>query len=103
MAKNTARKDLYAAKKIKEAFTIAVDSHVESLSAWIEKVSEDNPAKALELVTKLADFILPRLQRNDITVNEIENKYDYSKLTEDELDTLIQLQTKCQISQTQDS
>ena len=97
MGNTSIKEDLRRAKKIKQAFTLAVENHVESLSNWLETISTDNPAKAIELMTKLADYILPKLQRNDVIVSEVSIEYDYSKLTEEELDTLLFLQEKCKI------
>lgn len=37
------------------------------MGEWLERVADDNPAKALEIIDKFAEDSLPKLQRIEIT------------------------------------
>lgn len=36
--------------------------NAKNVAIWLERVAEENPARALELLTKLAEFAVPRLK-----------------------------------------
>ena len=35
------------------------------MNSWLVEVSKDNPAKALDIIIKLSDFVLPKLKQID--------------------------------------
>lgn len=52
--------------EVREAFQELISGNLDSMNEWIEQVANDNPAKALELLLKMSDFILPRLNRVEV-------------------------------------
>jgi len=56
--------------EIREAFQLLVESKMDDLSEWLNQVAKDNPAKALELVLKLSEYILPKLNRTELTAGD---------------------------------
>lgn len=52
--------------EIREAYQLLVDSKLPELSTWLDRVAEDHPEKALDLIIKISDFIIPKLQRTEI-------------------------------------
>ncbi len=52
--------------EIREAFNELVSSKLPELSKWLNEVARENPEKALEIVIKFSDFIIPKLQRTEI-------------------------------------
>ena len=60
-------------KETREAFKEFVENNHEHFQGWIERVAENNPAKAIELVSNLAEYVLPKLSRAEV-VAEIETK-----------------------------
>lgn len=52
--------------EIREAFNELISSKLPELSKWMDEVAKDNPEKALEIIIKFSDFIIPKLQRTEI-------------------------------------
>ena len=79
-------------KELRNAFQYFVENNVTQFQDWIERVAENNPAKAIELVSSLGEYILPKLSRTEIDADvKTENKteIDYSKLDESTLKDII--------------
>jgi len=55
-----------ATRDVRTAFTLLVEKHVPKMDRWLERVAKDDPKSALELIAKLADFIVPKLQRVEV-------------------------------------
>lgn len=60
-------------KETREAFKEFVEDNQEKFQGWIDRVAETNPAKAIELVSNLAEYVLPKLSRTEIQ-GEVETK-----------------------------
>jgi len=64
----------------REAFKTFVEDNQEHFQGWIERVAETNPAKAIELVSNLAEYVLPKLSRTEVIAEiEIKEEVDLSK------------------------
>lgn len=92
------RQDLMKAKRIKDAYTKVVNDNVDNLNDWLLDIATNNKPKAVELLTKLTEYVLPKLNRDEIMMIEEVKEYDYSKLTDDELKLLTDLMEKCRIT-----
>ena len=55
------------ASEIKQAFAQLLQNNVPQLEEWINRVGERDPAKALEIYTKLSERFVPQLSRQEIT------------------------------------
>lgn len=44
-----------------------IDRNAGNVEAWLEKVAEEDPGRALSLLTNLAEFASPKLQRSEVT------------------------------------
>lgn len=53
--------------EIREAFQMLIESALPDIQEWLRKVAEDNPEKALNIVERYADYILPKLQRTELS------------------------------------
>ena len=60
-------------KETREAFKEFVEDNQEQFQGWIDRVAETNPAKAIELVSNLAEYVLPKLSRTEVQ-GEVETK-----------------------------
>ena len=79
-------------KDIRDGFQMFVENNIGKFQGWIEEVAKTNPAKAIELVTSLGEYILPKLSRTEIDAEvkgDLETKIDYSKLDEGILKEII--------------
>ena len=66
--KGTANK---ATARLREAFTDLLEGNMGRLQELLDKVAEKTPQKALELMLKLSEFVLPKLRAIEVN-NELE-------------------------------
>jgi len=57
-------------KAIRDAYKEFIENNTDQFQGWLERVAETNPAKALELVAGLSDFVLPKLARTELVGDE---------------------------------
>ncbi len=55
------------ADEIKHAFAQLLQNNVPQLEDWIARVGERDPAKALEIYTKISERFVPQLSRQEVT------------------------------------
>ncbi len=60
-------------KETRDAFKKLVEDNTDKFQEWLDEIAEKNPAKAFELVTNLAEYVLPKLSRTEVKA-EIETK-----------------------------
>ncbi|EIJ37777.1 hypothetical protein JoomaDRAFT_0743 [Galbibacter orientalis DSM 19592] len=53
-------------KEIRQAFHQLVSDKLPDLSKWLDEVAKENPEKAINIIIKLSDFVIPKLQRTEI-------------------------------------
>lgn len=51
---------------IKEKIQQIVESNLPNLGGWIEQVAQRDPAKALEMTSKLMEYVLPKMKAVEI-------------------------------------
>jgi hypothetical protein len=54
---------------IRTAFADLVSSNLDNMQDWLERTAEDNPAKALQIVSDIAQYSLPKLKQIDSTID----------------------------------
>lgn len=54
-------------EEIREAYQLLIEKNLKKMSTWLNKVGKDDPARALELIHKFSDFLLPKLNRTEIS------------------------------------
>ena len=57
-------------EQIRDAFQALIESSLPDIQKWWKQVAKDNPEKALGIVEKFSDFILPKLQRTELSGGE---------------------------------
>jgi hypothetical protein len=62
-------------KEVRAAYDKLVQNNIPSLALWLKKVGQTDPARAVELILKLSEFVLPKLQSVAIQ-NEFETLPD---------------------------
>lgn len=61
-------------KEIREAYQVFVENNIPNFEKWINEVAKNNPAKALELVTSLSEYFIPKLQRTETDITSKGNE-----------------------------
>ena len=52
-------------REIRETIQNLISMNLDNMSLWVERVAQDNPAKALEIMIRLSEFIIPKLKSVD--------------------------------------
>ncbi len=52
--------------EIREAYQLLIENNLTKMKTWLNKVAKDDPAKALEIMLKFSDFLIPKLSRTEI-------------------------------------
>ena len=58
------------ASEIKEAFALTLQNKLPELEVLLQRVAEDNPEKAIDLMLKLSNRFLPELSRTELTAKD---------------------------------
>ena len=96
--KNKSASDIVKqAEKIKNGFIDLVANNTDNFDEWVERTAVERPDKALELVLKVSEFFIPKLQRDEVVVVSKSQSIDYSKLTDAELELYLSLSEKCKV------
>ena len=47
---------------IKESYQQLIEGNLSNIETWLKKVAANDPAKAIDLVMRLSEFILPKIK-----------------------------------------
>lgn len=56
--------------EIKQAFQLLVDNNVDKMGDWLDRIAQDNPEKAIKIIIDLSEFIIPKLSRGAVEVEQ---------------------------------
>ena len=54
-------------RDIRSAYQQLVEFNLENMSTWLADIAADNPEKAFELMIKLSEYVIPKMQRTEVT------------------------------------
>lgn len=54
-------------RETREAFRLLIENNIPKLDGWLQKAAKKNPIAALTLLKDLAEFVIPKLQRTELT------------------------------------
>lgn len=54
-------------QEIREAYQRLAESNLENMSTWVAQVAQEDPAKAMDIMIKLSEYIIPKLSRAEVT------------------------------------
>lgn len=80
--------------EIREAYAMLIEKNLPKFDRWINTIAETDPERALKLILELSVYVIPKLASSDLKIEEVNNNVDLSKLSNDELDKLIELNEK---------
>jgi hypothetical protein len=55
---------------VRKGFQELVESSVDEMRGWLTRVAKKDPARALTIVSNMAEYIMPKLARTEITGND---------------------------------
>lgn len=60
--------------EIRDAYKMLIENNLDNLTDWIKTIAENSPEKAIELIIKLSEYVVPKLNRTEIkttTINDL--------------------------------
>lgn len=57
-------------QSVKEAFELMVKENIPNFNIWIAQIAEKDPAKAMDIILKMSEFIIPKITRSEITAED---------------------------------
>jgi len=65
--------------KIREAFTKLVEENIDNMTLWLERVAKDNPREALNIISNLSEYTVPKLSRVEQEISSaVDNEINIS-------------------------
>lgn len=52
---------------IRKAYADLIENNLENITLWLEKLAKNDPAKAIDALIKLSNFVVPKLSETDVT------------------------------------
>lgn len=52
---------------IRIAYQKLTEDNLQNMSLWIQQIAADNPEKAFKLMLEMSEFVLPKLNRTELT------------------------------------
>ena len=59
-----------ATKHIREAYQKLTEDNLENMTLWLQRIAAEDPAKAMDTMIRLSEYILPKLARTELTGND---------------------------------
>ena len=53
-------------KEIREAYQKLTENNLDNMSIWLAAVAAENPEKALDIMIKLSEYVIPKLARQEV-------------------------------------
>ena len=53
--------------EIRDAYQRLVESNLGNMTEWLKQVADQNPEKAMDLMLKLSEYMIPKLARQEVT------------------------------------
>ena len=83
---------------IRTAYQNLVEMNLENMSAWIGQVADSNPEKAMDLMIKLSEYVIPKLARTEVTGKDGSDlfanlKFEFGPSVNDRTDALDGIET----------
>jgi hypothetical protein len=60
-----------ATRDVRKAFAALLERSAPKLASWLDQVAADDPARALDIVTRLAEYHIPKLAKSEHKVEEL--------------------------------
>jgi len=52
--------------EIRDAFEKLLHDNLDNMNGWLSDVAQEDPERALNIIVKMAEFIVPKLQRTEL-------------------------------------
>lgn len=56
--------------ELRETFNLIVNNNIDNIQIWLEKCAKDNPGKALDVITRIAELIMPKMPEGNSNLSD---------------------------------
>ena len=56
-------------KEIREAYQRLTEANLDNMSIWLSQIASEDPAKAMDMMLRLSEYIIPKLARQELVGN----------------------------------
>lgn len=81
--------------RVREAITTLLESNIDNMQKWLIQTAEKDPAKALQLVSNMLEYHIPKMSRVQF-VESVESDEETEKRTKYFFDILQQMEAQRQ-------
>ena len=60
---------------IREAYQKLTENNLDNMTIWLSQIAADDPAKAMDMMLRLSEYIIPKLARQELVGNEGEDLF----------------------------
>jgi hypothetical protein len=53
-------------QEIREAFQLLIENNQDKMQLWLTETAIEEPARALEIILKMSEYIVPKLSRTEV-------------------------------------
>jgi hypothetical protein len=62
-------------KQIREAYQKLTEENLDNMNLWLMQTASEDPAKAMDLMLRLSEYIIPKLARQELVGNDGEDLF----------------------------
>ena len=62
-------------KEVREAYQRLTEANLDNMSIWLSQIAGEDPAKAMDLMLRLSEYIIPKLARQEMVGNDGEDLF----------------------------
>lgn len=60
---------------IREAYQKLTEDNLDNMSLWLAEIASEDPSKAMDLMLRLSEYIIPKMSRTEVTGNDGEDLF----------------------------
>lgn len=68
-------------KAVREAYQKLTEDNLDNMSVWLAEIATEDPAKAMDLMLRLSEYIIPKLARQELVGNDGEDLFKNVKFS----------------------
>ena len=53
-------------QEIRDAFQLLIENNQDKMQLWLTETAMEEPARALEIILKMSEYIVPKLSRSEV-------------------------------------
>lgn len=64
-----------ATEEIRQAYQRLTEANLENMTLWLQQIAAEDPAKAMDMMIKLSEYVIPKLARQELVGGDGEDLF----------------------------